>query len=277
MQWWCAALGETWTWNWRAYPGVWLFVIGVVALFRWIPGKGSWKQAKTGERVAFVVGVVVLWLSLDWPLGPIAAGYLASAHALQFLLVTMVAAPLILLGARTGTAENLPRRAIARFFPSTAGKFHTGVTMIVHPIVAVLIFNAIVAATHVPTVVDALMPTASGAFLVDLGWLAGGIIYWWPVIMPIPTYKVFGVPMKIVYLLLGTLFHTVIGMIMLSASTPLYGTYELAPPVFPIPPLADQQLAGGIMELGVFFAIVIAVGVIFFRWAERDERGLKPL
>ena len=23
MQWWCAALGETWTWNWRAYPGVW--------------------------------------------------------------------------------------------------------------------------------------------------------------------------------------------------------------------------------------------------------------
>ncbi len=77
MQWWCAALGETWTWNWRAYPGVWLFVIAVIALFRWIPGKGSWTQAKTGERVAFVVGVVVLWLSLDWPLGPIAAGYLA--------------------------------------------------------------------------------------------------------------------------------------------------------------------------------------------------------
>ena len=31
MQWWCAALGEQWTWNWRAYPGVWLFVVAVAA------------------------------------------------------------------------------------------------------------------------------------------------------------------------------------------------------------------------------------------------------
>ena len=27
MQWWCSAQGVAWSWEWRAYPGVWLFVL----------------------------------------------------------------------------------------------------------------------------------------------------------------------------------------------------------------------------------------------------------
>ena len=34
MQWWCAAQGVPWTWRWQAYPGVWLFVLALVGLFR---------------------------------------------------------------------------------------------------------------------------------------------------------------------------------------------------------------------------------------------------
>ena len=263
MQWWCAALGETWTWNWRAYPGVWLFVIAMVAGLRWVAGPGSWARAGAGERVAFIAGVITLWVSLDWPLGPIAAGYLASAHALQFLIVTMFAAPLLLLGSRTGFIERIAAGA-----PS-AGLRAVGRT-IVHPLVTAIIFNAIVAASHVPSVVDGLMPTPFGAFMIDAAWLAGGLIFWWPVIMPAPVYARFAEPMKILYLLVGTLFHTVIGMIMLSAELPISGVYELAPPIVAIPVRADQQLAGGVMELGVFGVIVVASGILFFRWAGRQ-------
>jgi putative membrane protein len=268
MQWWCAALGETWTWSWRAYPGVWLFVAMVVVARISLLGAGSWKLTARGERIAFISGVVTLWLSLDWPLGPIAAGYLASAHSLQFLIVTMISTPLLLLGTRTGF--------LARKSQLGPPAFRAVAAKVAHPIIAVIIFNAIVAATHMPSVVDGLMPKASGAFLIDLAWVIGGLVFWWPVIMPFPTYKVFGVPMKILYLLLGTLFHTVIGMIMLVAEHPMYGIYELAPPIFAVPPRADQQLAGGIMELGVFFAIVVATGVLFFRWAAESERRTAP-
>lgn len=263
MQWWCAALGEQWTWNWRAYPGVWLFIVGVAVGLRWMAGWGSWSRISAGERAAFIAGLVTLWLSLDWPLGPIAAGYLASAHASQFLIVTMFAAPLLLLGARTGSAGQL-----ARTFRSP-GVRRTG-RILTHPILAAIIFNIIVAATHIPEVVDTLMPTAAGAFVVDAAWLAGGIVFWWPVLMPVPVIARFGDPMKILYLLIGTLFHTVIGMVMLSAEMPLYGIYELAQPIVGIPVRADQQLAGGIMELGVFGAIVLASAILFFRWAKRD-------
>jgi cytochrome c oxidase assembly factor CtaG len=211
--------------------------------------------------------VITLWISLDWPVGPIAAGYLASAHALQFLIITMISTPLLLLGSRTGTIERLTSERSPALL-RRAGRF------IVHPLPAVLIFNAIVSATHVPSVVDGLMPSAWGAFLVDFSWFIGGVVFWWPVIIPYPTLRHFAVPMKILYLLGGTLFHTVIGMIMLVSDHPMYGIYELAQPIFAIAPRTDQQVAGGVMELGVFFAIVIASGVLFFRWAgEADQRS----
>lgn len=266
MQWWCAALGETWTWNWRAYPGVWLFVLAVLVGLRMMAGAGSWARAPRAERAAFIVGIISLWLSLDWPLGPIAAGYLASAHALQFLIITMFTAPFLLLGARTGLAERA-----AAIAPGSAA--HRIGRLIVHPLVAAIIFNMIVAATHVPSLVDGLMPTPTGAFIIDSAWLLGGVIFWWPVVMPVPQYARFGEPLKILYLLVGTLFHTVIGMIMLSAELPLYGIYELAPPMIAVAPRADQQLAGGVMELGVFGAIVFASGILFFRWADRDGKA----
>ena len=266
MQWWCAALGETWTWNWRAYPGVWLFVIAVLVSMRAMVGPGSWARAPRAERAAFIAGAVTLWLALDWPLGPIAAGYLVSAHAFQFLILTMFSAPFLLLGARTGLAERA-----ATIKPGSVA--HRVGRLLVYPLVAAVLFNIIVAATHVPAVVDGLMPTATGAFIIDAAWLVGGIVFWWPVIMPVPQYERFGEPLKILYLLVGTLFHTVIGMIMLAAEFPLYGIYELAPPILAIPVRSDQQLAGGIMELGVFGAIVFASGILFFRWASRDGKA----
>jgi putative membrane protein len=262
MQWWCAALGETWTWNWRAYPGVWLFVIGTALAFPRLAGAGTWARATAAERASLVAGVVVLWLSLDWPLGPIAAGYLTSAHALQFVIETMLAAPLILLGVARPLRARLATRAMPR-----------PLRILLHPLSTAILFNIIVAVTHVPSVVDRLMPSGGGAFLVDFAWFAGGIVFWWPVIVGEPRPKHFGVPLQILYLLIGTLFHTVIGMIMLSASLPIYGIYELAPRIFAMTPRTDQQLAGGIMELGVFFIIVAGSGVLFFRWASRAERG----
>lgn len=262
MQWWCSALGVDWTWTWRAYPGVWLFVIAIAGGAMKVAGRGAWHAATVGERVAGVSGIVLLWASLDWPLGPIAAGYLVSAHAFQFLIETMLAAPLILYGIQGAAARHMSTHAL----PTT-------VRFLLHPLVAVVVFNVIVAVTHVPAVVDALMPSGGGAFLIDAAWFFGGVLFWWPVIMPAPTHAHFGAPMKILYLLIGTLFHTAIGMIMLSAELPIYGLYELAPPILPISPRADQQLGGGIMELGVFLAIVVGSAILFFRWTARDEPG----
>ena len=52
MTWWCAASSEPWSWAWRAYPGVWLFIAllatwGVLAL----RGNFAREATRTGANV----------------------------------------------------------------------------------------------------------------------------------------------------------------------------------------------------------------------------------
>jgi len=107
VQWWCSAQGTRWSWKWRAYPGIWLVVLGIAAGYWALTRRGPRTPQALRRRWIGWVGVAIVWLALDWPVGPLAAGYLASAHAVQFLVLTMVASPLILLGLEPALAFEL--------------------------------------------------------------------------------------------------------------------------------------------------------------------------
>ena len=51
-----------------------------------------------GQVWAYGLGVASLWIALDWPIDPLGDHYLFSIHMVQHLLISMVAAPLMLLG-----------------------------------------------------------------------------------------------------------------------------------------------------------------------------------
>ena len=93
MTWWCAASKEPWSWSFRPYPGIWLFMGLLLAVyllaFRSAPAGSA--ETDRRKRWAFVGGWLVLWLSTDWPLGTLGAGYLATAHMAQYVLYTMAA------------------------------------------------------------------------------------------------------------------------------------------------------------------------------------------
>ena len=105
MTWWCSATGAPWTWAWQAFPGVWI-VVGLVAgsyalaLRRLQPDRvaGGDQPVTSREITLFALGVLALWVGLDWPVGLLAAGYLLSARTAQYLLFVLVAPPLLLLG-----------------------------------------------------------------------------------------------------------------------------------------------------------------------------------
>ena len=127
MQWWCSAQNTAWTWQWRPYPGVWLFVVCVgVALWRWNrAGAQRAGRRTTPLHPAAIAGLFVLWLALDWPLGALGAGYLASVHMLQFQLIALVAAPLLLRGISADALAMLRGNSVAarvlRRFTAPAG------------------------------------------------------------------------------------------------------------------------------------------------------------
>jgi cytochrome c oxidase assembly factor CtaG len=261
VQWWCSAQGVPWTWKWRPYPGIWLVALAI--------GGGYWAATRGGSRTPSArrrrligwSGVVLAWASLDWPLGPLAAGYLASAHAVQFLLLTMVVAPLILIGLEPGMLDR----------PEPGGVGGAVLRVVTQPLTAAIIFNVIAAGTHVPAVVDGFMVSQLGSFALDLSWLFAGLVLWWPVVVSVPQRR-FPTLFKILYLFLATLVHSGIANVMLFADFPIYSIYQLAPPMRTITPMDDLQIAGGVMMIG---GLLITFGVmtgLFFSYVNRTTK-----
>lgn len=263
MTWWCSARGTAWDWTWQAYPGVWLFIgllaVGYLALARRAAAAGDPVDGR--RRATFLGGLAILWLALDWPIGALGAGYLASVHMAQFLMIALLAPPLMLLG--------LPRAVYARLGerPLTLAALR----VLTHPLIALAVFGVVVYWTHLPGVVDVLMVTQVGSFALDLVWLLGGFVFWWPVVAPVPERPGFPAGLKMGYLFLATVINTLPYAFLTFGDLPFYGLYELAPPVSGITTRQDQQIAGLLMKMGGGVILWTAITILFFRWFQQEE------
>lgn len=267
LQWWCSAQTLAWTWQWRPYPGVWLFV-GALAgalllLLRHARRLGVGPAIRPRRTVLGWLGLLCVWIALDWPVGALGGGYLASVHMVQFLLLAMIAPPLLLLG--------VPAEALRDLAPEgVAGRLLRRLT---HPLFTLVAFCVIVFATHLPVVSDALMPSQLGSFVVDTLWLGAGLLFWWPVAGPAVPRPLFSAPLRMGYLFATMVFMTAPGAMITFADLPLFATYELAPRVAGIGALGDQRVAGLLMKIGGGIITWIAISILFYRW-QRDESRL---
>lgn len=264
MQWWCSAQTAAWDWNWQVYPGVWVFVAALLAS-RWLLARLETGSTPARERrkrsVAYLIGVATLWIALDWPLGALGAGYLASAHMLQFLLVALVAPPLLLYGLPAAVYDAMRRRHLLL----------RALRALTHPLLAIVFFNVVLVSTHWPGVVDYLMTSQAGSLALDMAWLVSGLILWWPLVAPVPERPGFGYLYKIGYLILATILNTPAFAWLTFSEMPLYATYELAPPISGIPTRVDQQVAGLLMKIGGAAIFWTAITILFFRWYRSEE------
>ena len=259
VQWWCAARSEPWDGSWQAYPGVWIFVIAIAALFWPLRIRDD---SSTWRRVMLPIALMFLWLTLDWPIGPLGAGYLAWIHSIQFLMLAMIVPPVLLLSVdRERVRAYLARHAV----------FQATVARLSQPLFAVIVFAVTMVLTHLPRVVDTLMVSQLGAFALDVAWLGAGLLFWWPVVVRLPVRPHFPPLMQMLYLFFGTQPHLYIAMWLLGADYPSYGTYELAPRITGVSAIIDQQIAGALM-LGFGATYVIgAITVLFFRWMTQQH------
>lgn len=266
MAWWCSALQRPFDWTPRPYFGVWLLcallLIGYTALMRRRSVTHGAPAATRRQRWQFAGGVAALWIASDWPIGALGGAYLSSIHMLQYMLYTLAAAPLLMLG----TPEWVARGVLRRLRLNAAWKVLT------RPFVAAVVSNCLMIATHVPFTVDPLRSSQLGSFLLDMVWLLSGLLLWSPIIDPTPEHRTSSAPIKLIYLFAAAALMPMIpGGFLVFASHPLYEMYEMAPRVG-ISALHDQQLAGVLMKIGNLPVIWTVMGVIFFRWHESDQQ-----
>lgn len=271
MQWWCFAQQEAWSWRWQPFLGVWVMV-GIMAwaylrLRRRVAREEGRDDTPAWRSWSFGGGLFLLWVSLDWPLGPLGASYFASLHMAQYVAVGVAAPALLLLGLPDAAYRRLERRP----------RVMAVLRAVTHPLAAFLLFNGVMILTHWPSVVDALMPTQVGSFVLDASWVMAGLVFWWPVLVPVPERTGFTPLGKIGYLALNAFLIRPPFAMMIFSEDPIFRIYELAPPPAG-DAMDDQQLGGVIMKIGVAWIMFAGVAAVFLEWmrAERSGEGMEP-
>lgn len=245
-----------WTWSWD--PTVLAGTIALAAAYAWLIGS-RWRDVEWAPmaRLLFATGLLLLFLALESPIDVGGDYYLFSLHMVQHLLLAMVVPPLLLLG--------LPSQWL------DTDRLH------VSPLFANIAFNLVLAVWHLPFLYDATLRNAPLHVLEHLTFLAAGLLFWWPIIVPSTRRKAMSVVGKIAYLGFAGVPPTILGLAFILSPTVLYPFYGAAPRVTPLSPIDDQLLAGLVMfGLGniIYF---IAIAIIFFGLDDKEATAGEPM
>jgi cytochrome c oxidase assembly factor CtaG len=218
----------------------------------------SWRKI-----ILFVGGWLVLALSVVSPLDTIGRRYLFTASALQLLLITSLAAPLMLAGQ--------PEWLVARLLPTQAlRKMTRGFWF---AFAAIVLFNGAILIWQVEPLYEASLQSDALHNLRLLTLLVAGIINWWPLLTPLDRHTRFASPFQIFYIAAESVPLDLFGLACIFVATVFYPTYASAPRLFGVSALTDQALAGGLLAIPNNIFDLILMSVVFFGWIERSDRA----
>ena len=196
---------------------------------------------------ALTAGLIVILFADASPLAHL-DHHLLTAHMVQHLLLMLLAAPLILFGARSILARWRPRLS----FCWLAG----AVTVL---------------AWHFPAVFELALRSQFWHKFEHASFFLAGILFWWPVFHPAP-YARWSVP---AYLFLATLPCDALSAFLAFCGHVVYRPYLFIPTgLFGLSPLDDQALAGALMWVTVTFAYLIPALMLTARLLSSEPKSV---
>ncbi len=235
-----------------------LYLLGIGPLRR----RYAWADlVPRGSVALFSLGVLAIYLTLSSPLHELSDGYLFSAHMVQHLLLTLLIPPLLL----WGTPDWLLRPLLLRY-PLVARIAR----LVTAPIAAFIIFSGVLLVWHFPFLYNLTLTNHAAHVLEHLMFLAAAIVMWWPVLSPLPEVPRASYPVQMLYLFFLSLPPGFLGAAITFSGHVLYPWYAEVPRIWGISAIADQQIGGLIMKLPGALTFLIALGVVFFTWYNRQ-------
>jgi cytochrome c oxidase assembly factor CtaG len=226
------------------------------------------------RTAVFLIGLAALLAALASPIDFYATVSFA-VHMVQHMLLTVIAAPLLMLGApirpllrglpawvRAGVVRPLARAHAVRAF----------VHLLRHPLVAATLYVGGLYAWHLPNLYDAALLDARVHVIEHAWFFLSALVFWSVVIDPEPFRATLGYGARLPYLLvLGAAQNTVLGGILSFSSRLLYTAYPAGATIFDMDRLTDQRVGGAIMWVVGDFVFLAAASVAFFLWLAEEE------
>jgi putative copper resistance protein D len=222
------------------------------------------------RTVAFLGGIVAIEIALQSGIEAYDTT-LFSVHMVQHVLLMMVAAPLLVLGApitlllRVASHEQRLRYILPVLHSRV-------VRAISHPVVAWLVFAGVMWGTHFSAIFNESLENPLLHDLEHLLFLGAALLFWWPALGVDPTPWRMAYPARILYLFLQMPQNTFLALAIFSASAPLYPHYATLVRTWGPTPLADQQAAGAIMWVAGDLIFLVAILGVVLAWMRDEER-----
>ena len=196
---------------------------------------------------------------------------LFSVHMVQHIMLLLVAAPLLALAAPItqllrAASPGVRSRLLLPVLHSTP------VAVLANPVVAWLTFGLVLWVSHFSPLFDLALESPGVHELEHAAYLAAALLFWWPVVGLDPAPRRMGYPARLLYLLSQIPLNAFLGMAILFAEDPLYPHYATLGSPYGITPLADQQLAGGIMWFAGDVAFICAILGLIAAWMRHEQR-----
>lgn len=226
--------------------------------------------------LAFVAGVVAVVVATASPLDAL-ADLLLQAHMLQHALLTLVAPPLLLLGAPLtpvlrGVPRSFRKQGLGPFLAWPA--LQRTARWLVHPAIAWPSFVLTLWVWHLPRLYELALLSPGWHRVEHALFLLTAVQFWFPVIQPWPTRPVWHPAARIPYLLLAALQGTVFSALFAFSSRIFYPAYADAPRMFGVDPLVDQAAAGALMW--VLGGLAYGSGLLVATVDALQTRGVRP-
>ena len=242
------------------HPSVIIGVLAMAALYIGAVRLTGRKVARW-QAAAFAGALIVILLSLCGPLDELEDDRLFVAHMAQHLMLCLAMPPLLLLGLTDWMVR-----------PFLLNRWIRPLShLLCNPLVAFLIYNAMLVAVHSPGLYDLMCHDDAVHIAFHLLMMATGVMLWWPLLSPLPELPRLSYPAQILYLFALLIPMAGVAAPVSFATSVIYPWYLEGPHPFGLAPLADQVAGGLLMWVGAGFYIICVATLIFYQWAQRDD------
>jgi putative membrane protein len=244
----------------------------ITAALLWAVGARRVRDARGPGTVSrlrsalFLAGLATIGTALQSPIDGYAADRF-SVHMAQHLLLTLVAAPLLVLARPVtlllqASSRETRRRLLLPVLHSRA------LGAVAAPPVAWCVFALVTWLTHHPSLYELALRNEAVHALEHVAYLGSALLFWFAVAGADPSPGRMGHPARLLYLFLAMPQMTFLGLAISSATHALYPSYGTGAAA-----LADQRLAGTLMGAAGMFVVIPAIAVVLLDWLRREERA----
>jgi len=257
-------------WNWN--PWILLTCVALLVIYMAVM-----RFQLTKYALYFMVGTILILLSLLSPIGILGHNYLFSAHMLQHILLLLIG-PLFLL---IGIPPSLAKKIISW------SPIANVILVLRQPLAAWLFGVGAMWIWHIPVIYNISLQNEGLHMLQQMSLLVMGIIFWLPVFSPLEEWRLTP-PFATLYLFSACIGCTILGIIITFSAVGHYPAY-LNPVdslgILPfirnelyLTPELDQQIGGLIMWVPCCLIYLLASMITIARWYKTPEAdvNVKP-